>query len=107
METVTIKSVLENVFHGLESSRQKKEEVVLAAWQEAVGEKAFLHTTILSLRKRTLVVGVDSSPWLYLLSVYKQSILKKMKPLLQELPPDLIGQIQFKTIGKGELINGN
>lgn len=102
MEASSIKSVLKEVFEGIEGGRQKREQAVVSAWEKAVGPKAALHTRILAARNETLIVGVDSSPWLYLLSLYKQRILKKMERGSPEFQEGKIRHIQFKTVGGAE-----
>ncbi len=101
MEAVSIKTVLQKVFHGLEGERQQREQAIIAAWGKAVGIKAAVHTTLLRVKNQTLVVGVDSSPWLYLLSFYKQRILKKMKMLSAEFQKGKLNDIRFKTTRVG------
>jgi predicted nucleic acid-binding Zn ribbon protein len=101
MEAVAIKTVLQEVFQGLEGERQQREQAIIAAWGKAVGAKAAAHTTPLRVKNQTLIVGVDSSPWLYLLSFYKQRILKKMETLSGEFQKGKLNDIQFKTLGAG------
>ncbi len=101
MEAVAIKAVLQEVFQGLEGGRQQRERELIAAWGKAVGAKAAAHTALLRVKNQTLIVGVDSSPWLYLLSFYKQRILKKMETLSGEFQAGKLNDIQFKTTGVG------
>ena len=101
MEAVAIKTVLQEVFQGLEGERQQREQETIAAWEKAVGSRAAAHTTLLRIKNQTLVVGVDSSPWLYLLSFYKQRILKKMETLSVGAQTGKLNDIRFKTIGTG------
>lgn len=101
MEAVAIKTVLQEVFHGLDERRQHREGEFVAAWGKAVGAKAAAHTVLLRVKNQTLIVGVDSSPWLYLLSFYKQQILKKMETLSGEFQTGKVSNIQFKTTRVG------
>ena len=101
MDAVAIKTVLQEVFHGMEGERQQRERALIEGWGKAVGAKAAAHTTLLRVKNQTLVIGVDSSPWLYLLSFYKQRILKKMTALTEEFQKGALNDIQFKTIGAG------
>lgn len=100
MEAVAIKEVLGRVFEGLEGERQRREQTIIAAWEKAVGSKAVSHTQVLALKNQILVVGVDSSPWLYLLSLYKQRLAKRVGVALSEMgfPQGEIQQIHFKTV---------
>ena len=97
MEAIAIKEVLQEIFQGLEGERKKREQALLSAWEKAVGPKGLNHTKVLAVKNRTLIVGVDSSPWLYLLSLYKQRILKKITEELEDFPAEKIEQIRFKT----------
>ncbi len=99
METATIKEVLQDVFHGLEGNRQERERAIISAWEKSVGARVAARTRVLAVRHHTLVVGVDNAPLLYLLSFYKQSLLKKMETASPEVHAERLSQIQLKTIG--------
>ena len=97
MEAVAIKSVLQEVFHHLDGGRQQREQQIILTWEKAVGPKAASHTKIQRVKNKTLVVKVDSSPWLYLLTIYKGQILKKMRNYGCDLVRDEIAELKFKT----------
>lgn len=101
MEAVAIKTVLQEIFQGLEGERQQREQAIIAAWGKAVGTKAAAHAIPLRVKNQTLIIGVDSSPWLYLLYFYKQRILKRMEMLSGEFQKGKLSDIQFKTLGAG------
>ena len=48
------------------------------AWEKIVGPKASAHTKIVHLTKDRIQVNVDSSAWLYELSLKKESIQKEI-----------------------------
>jgi len=66
---------LDNKTHG---SRQE----IIDAWQKAVEPKAVSHTRPVAIKKHILTIEVDSSTWLYFLSLKKRNILESMKEAL-------------------------
>jgi predicted nucleic acid-binding Zn ribbon protein len=49
-----------------------------AVWAKAAGKKAARHSQPVSFRRSRLVVNVDSSAWLYELTLKKRGIIKKL-----------------------------
>ena len=70
--------VLKKVVRNLGKKRLAEEELV-KAWQGAAGKRAAAHTRLVGLRKTKLIVNVDSSAWLYDLTLKKRAILKKVQ----------------------------
>jgi len=53
--------------------------------EEAAGERYCGHTQPVSLRRKELVVNVESSGWLYELTMHKQEISEKLKKRLKTI----------------------
>ena len=94
---IPIKEVAENVIKNLSKERTSKEEKVKKVWQKAVGRRFYSHTQPVSFRKHRLVVNVDSSAWLYELTMKKKIIASRLKKMLR----DDFEELQFR-IGKIE-----
>jgi predicted nucleic acid-binding Zn ribbon protein len=58
--------------------KKLSEEALGKAWRSAVGRKAARHTRLVSLKKANLIVNVDSSSWLFELSLKKRALIKKV-----------------------------
>ena len=89
-----IGEVLKTVFARIESEKLFSKEDVDALWKRIAGESAFRHSRPASLRKKVLVVRVDSSGWLQELSMRKRELLKGLK---RTLGKDKIFEIHFKV----------
>ncbi len=73
-----IKDVVGAVMGKVAPDRLKK-DILKAVWKRAVGDEADRHCRPVAIRKKVLVVAVDSSVWIYHLSLQKHEILKKIK----------------------------
>jgi predicted nucleic acid-binding Zn ribbon protein len=91
-----IGDITKSVVKSLSEGRHAKGEKVKALWAEAVGERFTKHAQPGSFKKKRLVVNVDSSSWLYELTIRKGKILNKLKEDLG----DEIKELQFRI---GEL----
>jgi predicted nucleic acid-binding Zn ribbon protein len=79
-----IKNIVVKVIKKIERQEPGKKEKILKAWGSVVGEKVVLHSRPIGIKKGLLTIEVDSSTWLYELSLKKKSILKDIKKILQE-----------------------
>ena len=70
-------SVVGRVFKNLGIDKKIRQLEALSQWREVVGEKINFHTRPLAMRKRSLFVLVDSSPWLAQLSYIKHDIISE------------------------------
>jgi len=91
-----IGDITKSVIQSLSEGGHAKGEQVKALWAEAVGERFTKHAQPRSFKKNKLVVAVDSSSWLYELTLRKKKILDKLKEDLG----DEIKELQFRI---GEL----
>lgn len=69
--------LLKHVVSGLGRKRLTQDRV-RRAWKAVVGKRAKAHTLPVSLKKGTLSINVDSSAWLYELTLKRREILKKL-----------------------------
>ena len=88
-----IRGILNKVIEKIEKQGPGKKEKILQAWQGVAGEKASGHTRPVNIRRNVLTIEVDSSTWLYELSLKKRSILKDIK---KELTQYKIKDIRFR-----------
>ncbi|MFC1621435.1 DUF721 domain-containing protein [Candidatus Omnitrophota bacterium] len=82
--TEDIKDILSKLVKKIEKQGPGKKEKISQAWKKAAGEKATFHSRPVNLARKILTVEVDSSTWLYSLSLKKRSILKGMKKDLEQ-----------------------
>ena len=73
----SIGALLKNVVSGLGKKRLTQDQI-RRAWKDALGKRAASHTLPVALKKGSLVVNVDSSAWLYELTLERRVILKKL-----------------------------
>lgn len=91
----TIKTVLEDVVSGWMSKQDSQAAKIESAWKKAAGSRLCRHTCPITLKKRQLLVKVDSSSWFFELNTnHKEKLLKRLQAILGE---DLIGEIIFKV----------
>jgi predicted nucleic acid-binding Zn ribbon protein len=88
----SIGDVTKNIIGKLAKNRCEKEKKILGAWRQAAGERYCEHTQPVSLRRKELVVNVESSGWLYDLTMRKQEISEKLKKRLK----DDFGKVRFR-----------
>ena len=94
MKPEPIKDVIKGVIKTWsEKSTDLTEEDILRAWRDAAGKRMARHSKPTSFKSSRLVVSVDSSGWLYELSLNKTAILKKLK---KKFKKKLLKEIQFR-----------
>jgi predicted nucleic acid-binding Zn ribbon protein len=96
-DATPIREVTKDVIRRLSKERSTKEERIKKIWYNVTGKKFRLHTQPVSFRKNILTINVDSSGWLYELTMRKKTITAKLK---KELKDDF-KQLRFR-IGKIE-----
>ena len=80
-----IKDILKDVIADLGSEKRKTQEEILKIWQDAVGKKGIKHTKIIGIKDGRLLVNVDSSVWLFQLSIKRNSLLEKLRRVTDNL----------------------
>jgi len=79
-----IKGIVGKIIGAIEKQGPGKKEKVAASWKRAAGERAAGHSRPVSIKQQVLTIEVDSSTWLYTLSLKRASILKDIKSALKE-----------------------
>jgi len=93
-----IGGVINQVIKKLDAKTHGQREDVVEAWQDAIEPDAASHTKPVAIRKNVLTIEVDSSTWLYFLSLKKKNILTAMQKTVGK---DKIEDIRFRM---GEII---
>ncbi|MDP2921569.1 MAG: DUF721 domain-containing protein [Candidatus Omnitrophota bacterium] len=88
-----IGGIVGQVIKKLDTKTHGSKEEIVKAWENAAGADAVRHTKCVAIKKNILTVEIDSSTWLYFLSMKKKSILAAMKKALGE---KAIGDIKFR-----------
>jgi len=88
-----IEHILKKVIKKIGAKGRGSIEEVVQAWQGAIETGAVAHTKPVALKKNILTIEVDSSTWLYFLSLKKKSILTKMEKALGKA---VITDIKFR-----------
>lgn len=88
-----IASIVGQVIKKLDVKTHGSKEAILNAWHASVEEKARLHTRPVAIRRKVLTIEVDSSTWIYTLSMKKKDILDEMK---RSIGKDKIQDIRFR-----------
>ena len=96
-DTTPIKKIARDLIADLSKERSSKGDRVKRAWQKAVGKRFYPHTQPTSFQRRKLVVNVDSSGWLYELTMNRQKIASRLRKILK----DDFKELQFR-IGRIE-----
>lgn len=91
-----IAGVVKDVVEKISQSREKDIHKIISVWPGVAGREFTQHTRPIGLRKKTLVVNVEESTWLYQVNFYKAKLLASIKRKLGE---DKVQNIQFR-IGK-------
>lgn len=78
-----LEGLLKDVIKNLSGKDRLGAEEITEAWRSAAGEDAARHSKPVSLKKSTVVVNVDSSGWLYELTIKKKEILRKLEEVLK------------------------
>ncbi len=92
-----IDGVVKSIIEKLDNNSNPYSEEIEKTWKDIAGGKAFAHSKPASLRKKRLVVSVDSSSWLYELTLRKGELLAKLK---KKIGGDKVEELQFRI---GEL----
>lgn len=74
--------IIKQVIKKLDTKTHGRREEVVEAWQNAIEPGAAAHTKPVAIKKNVLTVEIDSSTWLYFLSMKKKGILESMKKAL-------------------------
>lgn len=91
IEPEPIKEVVESVIRKLRPQGLEDLGAILKGWRKVLGWRPSKHCRPLTIRGERLIVNVDSSGWLFELTMHKQEILKKLNRLKAS-------QIKFKDI---------
>jgi predicted nucleic acid-binding Zn ribbon protein len=74
-----IGDILRQVIKTIDTKTHGAREEIVDAWHKAVEPGAASHTRPVAIKKDVLTIEVDSSAWLYVLSLKKKNILEAMK----------------------------
>jgi len=75
-----IKNTIQQVFEGWQGKNKLAVADEPGAWlKKTLAKKALSHVKLYNFRKGVLSIKVDSSTWLYYLSVQKEDLLKKIR----------------------------
>ena len=74
--------ILSQLIKKLDTKTHGSIQEIVQAWQNAVEAKALSHTKPVAIKQNILTIEVDSSTWLYFLSLKKKNILESMKKIL-------------------------
>jgi len=92
--TVSVAAALGKVMQSLGLGERFRQEEMIAAWQEIVGEFIASHAQPVSLQKGVLIVQVLQSTMHYELDrVWKRTILAKLK---ERFGPRSVREIKFR-----------
>ena len=90
---VPIGSVIDKILHSHVPRTASETTRIGQMWDKIVGEIIAENTRPAALKEKTLLVHVNSSPWLHHLHFLKEEIVRKVNEALDE---DLIEDILFK-----------
>ena len=76
-------ALIGSVIKNLTGKERLGAEEIGQAWEEAVGQAAAKHSRPVSFKKASLVVNIESSSWLYELTVRKKEIMKTLEIALK------------------------
>lgn len=94
---ISIKDITKGLIKQLTSDKESNTEKARRAWKRAAGKRFNLHAEPTSFRRKRLIVKVDTSAWLYEMTMKKKGITSRLKRILK----DDFNQLQFR-IGKIE-----
>ena len=77
-----IGGIINQVIEKLDTKTHGRREEIVAAWHKAIEPEAESHAKPVAIKKNILTVEVDSSTWLYVLSLKKRNLLGAMKKTL-------------------------
>nr|MBU1327912.1 DUF721 domain-containing protein [Candidatus Omnitrophota bacterium] len=90
---VDIRNIISQVIKKLDTKTHGQRGEIVQAWQDAIESKAIAHTKPVAIKKNILTIEVDSSTWLYMLSLKKKNTLLKMQKTLGK---EKIKDIRFR-----------
>jgi predicted nucleic acid-binding Zn ribbon protein len=77
----TIKTVINNLFEKIQGSIKTEIQKI---WDTQISEEIKLHARISQLNNNKLYIDVEDSNWLYWLSLNRDIIYNKFKPLISK-----------------------
>jgi predicted nucleic acid-binding Zn ribbon protein len=80
-----IKTIIQDVIENISADKKDQHAAIFKTWQETVGKRASRHTKIVMLEKGRLIVNVDSSVWLFQLSLKRPALLKRLKGVISDI----------------------
>jgi predicted nucleic acid-binding Zn ribbon protein len=93
--TLPASAVLPRVLSDLRIERRQSEAEIVKVWNQLLDPVIVAHAQPTGLRKGTLFVTVDSSPWLDELVRYRRKEI--LERLQHSFGPDLIARISFRV----------
>lgn len=94
-----IEAIINQVIKKLDEKTHGSREEIVKAWERVIEPAAVSHTKPAAIKKNILTVEVDSSTWLYMLTVKKNNIMKDMKKMLGDVK---LEDIRFRMGETGE-----
>lgn len=91
-----IESVLKDVVEKISQAKKQDIHKIISVWPQVAGKELARHARPAQLRKKTLVINVAESAWLYQANFYKEKLLATLKRKVGE---GKVENIQFR-IGK-------
>ncbi|HZR20326.1 MAG TPA: DUF721 domain-containing protein [Verrucomicrobiae bacterium] len=88
-------AVLPRVLSDLRIERRQSEAEIVKVWNQLLDPVIVAHAQPTGLRKGTLFVTVDSSPWLDELVRYRRKEI--LERLQHSFGPDLVARISFRV----------
>ncbi len=85
--------IISQVIKKLDTKTHGSIEEIVQAWHNAIEAKAISHTKPVAIKKNILTIEVDSSTWLYMLSLKKKNTLAKIQKALGK---EKIKDIRFR-----------
>ncbi len=94
MKLDPIKDVVSGIVKGWKKeSASFTEDKILKVWEKAAGRRLARHSRPVSFKAKRLIVHVDSSPWLYELTLQRPKILVRLKKCFKKKP---VTEVQFR-----------
>lgn len=78
-----VKNITKDVIKKLSFEKENKGERIRRIWDKIIERRFQPHTQVVSFRKKRLIVNVDSSSWLYELTLHKRKIIINLKKILK------------------------
>ena len=94
MKLDPIKDVVDGIVKGWKrESTSFTQDEILKVWEKAAGKRLAGHSRPVSFKTKRLIVNVDSSPWLYELTLQRPKILTRLKKSFKKKP---VTELQFR-----------